>query len=34
MAIHYLGNSYSSFNGNVRIMNKYMINLIKCMIQG
>ena len=33
MVIHKLSNSYSSFNGNVAIMNKYMINLIACVIQ-
>ena len=31
MAIHKLKNSYSPFNGNAAVMNKYMINL--CVIQ-
>ena len=34
MAIHLLSNSYSSFNGNVAIMIKYIIILIGCVIQG
>ena len=34
MAVHQLSNSYSSFNGNIAIINKYMINSIVCMIQG
>ena len=33
MTIHKLSNSYSSFSGNVAVMNKYMINLIVCGIR-
>ena len=30
----YYYNSYYYFNGNIASINKYMINLIVCMIQG
>ena len=34
MVIHVYSNSYSSFSGNVAIMNKYVINLIVWVVQG
>ena len=34
MVVQQLSTSFCSFNGNIAIMNKYMINSIVCMIQG
>ena len=34
MAIHWLSDSYYSFRGNVASINKYLINLTVCVIQG